>query len=83
MREPTVVRRADEAPAGGACEDGHIRIGGRFAGGDKVVIRDGPFAELAGVFEREIKGSDRVMILLAAVQYQSHVLVNIEQVKKM
>jgi transcriptional antiterminator RfaH len=63
-------------------EDGYIKIGEHFEPGDKVLIKDGPFANLDGVFERNIKSSDRVMILLAAVQYQSHVLVNIEQIQK-
>ncbi|MET0646193.1 MAG: transcription termination/antitermination NusG family protein [Pyrinomonadaceae bacterium] len=66
-----------------AGEDGYIKLGEHFEAGDKVLIKDGPFAKLVGVFERKIKSSDRVMILLEAVQYQSHVLVNIEQVKKM
>jgi transcriptional antiterminator RfaH len=66
-----------------AGEDGYIKIGEQFEAGDKVLIKDGPFANLVGVFERNIKSSERVMILLAAVQYQSHVLVNIEQIKKM
>ena len=62
--------------------DGHVSLGERFEAGDRVVIREGPFANLAGVFEREVRSSERVMILLAAVQYQSHVLVNVEQVRK-
>jgi transcriptional antiterminator RfaH len=65
-----------------AAEDGYIEIGEQFERGDKVVIKNGPFANLTGVFERNNKSSDRVMILLAAVKYQSHVLVDIEQIKK-
>ncbi|GAB4489451.1 MAG: transcription/translation regulatory transformer protein RfaH [Thermodesulfovibrionales bacterium] len=35
-----------------------------FSAGDRVVIRDGPFANLIGVFERRISGKERAMVLL-------------------
>src|SRR6185295_11920843 len=40
--------------------------------GDRVVISAGPLRNLTGVFEREVKGNDRVMILLNAIGYQGH-----------
>jgi transcriptional antiterminator RfaH len=40
---------------------------GKFTQGDRVIIKDGPFKDFCGVFEREIKGSERVLILLNAI----------------
>jgi transcriptional antiterminator RfaH len=40
----------------------------RFAKGDKVLIKDGPFKDFYGIFEKELKGPERVMILLNAIQ---------------
>jgi len=39
----------------------------RFVKGDKVLIRDGPFKDFYGIFEKEIKGPQRVMILLNTI----------------
>ena len=36
----------------------------KFAKGDAVVIKDGPFKHFSGIFESAIRGSERVMILL-------------------
>ena len=41
-----------------------------FRKGDRVYIREGPFKDFCGVFEREIKGSDRVMLLLSTLNYK-------------
>ncbi|MDH5768755.1 MAG: hypothetical protein OEZ31_07350, partial [Nitrospirota bacterium] len=47
-------------------EDGNIVVikPQRFEKGDRVFIREGPFKDFYGIFEREIKGNERVMILL-------------------
>ena len=39
-----------------------------FKNGDKVLIKDGPFKDFYGIFEKEIKGHERVMILLETIQ---------------
>lgn len=36
--------------------------------GDNVIVTSGPFAELRGVFHREISGTERAVILLRALQ---------------
>jgi transcriptional antiterminator RfaH len=36
----------------------------QFEKGDAVIIKDGPFKHFSGIFESEIRGPDRVMILL-------------------
>jgi transcriptional antiterminator RfaH len=39
----------------------------KFKRGDKILVREGPFKDFYGIFEREIRGPDRVMILLATL----------------
>lgn len=39
----------------------------QFNKGDKVSIRQGPFRDFHGVFERELRGPERVLILLEAL----------------
>lgn len=39
-----------------------------FKNGDRVLIKDGPFKDFYGIFEKEIKGHERVMILLETMQ---------------
>jgi transcriptional antiterminator RfaH len=41
----------------------------RFLKGDAVRIHDGPFRDFQGVFEREMKGPERVLILLNTINY--------------
>lgn len=62
--------------------DGFIKIGEEFKSGDRVMVQEGPFRNFIGIFEREIKETDRVRILLAAVSFQSHVIVERESIKK-
>jgi transcriptional antiterminator RfaH len=41
-----------------------------FHKGDKVLIREGPFRDFHGIFEKEVRGRDRVLILLEAIHYK-------------
>jgi transcription elongation factor/antiterminator RfaH len=50
--------------------------------GNEVVINDGPMRGFTGIFERSMKDSDRVMILLNTVSYQSHIVIERELVRK-
>jgi transcription antitermination factor NusG len=50
--------------------------------GDEVLIQDGPLKSFAGVFEREMKGADRVRILIHTLSYQAHVEIEKEMIKK-
>jgi|RhiMetdeSRZDD1v2_1073273.scaffolds.fasta_scaffold87507_4 transcription elongation factor/antiterminator RfaH len=63
-------------------EDGCVKIGERFSPGDMVVIEDGPLKEFRGIFERETRDADRVMILLQTVSYQAHLVIEREMLKK-
>ena len=64
-------------------EDGFVRIREEFRPGEEVVIKEGPLKSIAGVFERELEDSDRVMILLQTINYQARVSVDRELVKKL
>jgi transcription antitermination factor NusG len=46
------------------------------------VVKDGPLKNFAGIFEREMKDTDRVRILLEAVSYQAHVEIGRDMVKR-
>jgi transcription elongation factor/antiterminator RfaH len=62
--------------------DGFINLSEELRAGSKVVIKDGPLRNLAGIFELEVKDSTRVIILLEAISYQGRVVVEREQVRK-
>lgn len=47
-----------------------------------MIVKDGPLKNFAGVFERGMKDSDRIRILLEAMSYQAHVEIERDMVKK-
>jgi transcriptional antiterminator RfaH len=47
----------------------------RYSHGDKVMIKEGPFKDFYGIFQRRLPGRDRAMILLEAI----YATVEIEQ----
>jgi transcriptional antiterminator RfaH len=63
-------------------ENGFVRINEEVKPGDKVVVKDGPLKNFAGIFEREMKDADRVRILIETVSYQAHVEIERDMVKK-
>jgi transcriptional antiterminator RfaH len=40
----------------------------RFRRGEKVLIKEGPFKDFYGIFERDVSGRERALILLEALQ---------------
>jgi transcriptional antiterminator RfaH len=44
--------------------------------GDGVAINDGPLSGLKGIFEKELNGQERVVLLLGAIEYQARVVVD-------
>jgi transcriptional antiterminator RfaH len=62
--------------------DGFIKIGEEFKAGDTVLVKDGPFRNFIGIFERELKETERVRILLTTVSFQSHIVVERDSIKK-
>lgn len=63
-------------------KDGFVNFDEDFKAGDAVVIKSGPLKNFAGIFEREVKEKERVMILLTTVSYQSRVLIEKESIMK-
>jgi transcriptional antiterminator RfaH len=63
-------------------EGGFVRLGEKLKVGDAVVIKDGPLKNFTGIFERELVHTDRVMLLLTTISYQSHVVIERELVRK-
>ena len=63
-------------------EDGFVQLGDELKRGDKIVVTDGPLKNFVGVFERRMKGSERVMVLLDTVSYQGRLAVERNTVKK-
>ena len=63
-------------------EDGFVRIEEKLSSGDKVIIKDGPLKNIAAIFDREIEGTERVMVLLAAISYQGRAVIERDLVKK-
>jgi transcription antitermination factor NusG len=63
-------------------EDGFVRFVEEIRTGDRVIVKDGPLKNFAGIFEREMKDTDRVRILLETVSYQAHIEIERDLVKK-
>ena len=63
-------------------EDGLIQLGEELKRGDLVTVKNGLLGELSGIFEREIKGTDRVKILLSAINYQASIVIPKDLVQK-
>ena len=63
-------------------EDGFVRLVEEISPGDRVIVMDGPLKNFAGVFERAMKDTDRIRILLEAVTYQAHIEIERDLVKK-
>ncbi|MGB9181615.1 MAG: transcription termination/antitermination NusG family protein [Pyrinomonadaceae bacterium] len=64
-------------------EDGFVRIGEELNPGDQVIVKDGPLKDFTGVFERQTKAKDRIMILLTTATYQGRVMVDRKSVNKL
>ena len=57
-------------------ELGYIKLEDTISPGDEIVVMDGIFKGIHGIFERNVSDSDRVMILLKAIQFQAHIIVD-------
>ncbi len=64
-------------------EDGFIRMDDELKVGDRVRINSGPFANLVGIFRQRTKDQERVKILLDAMKYQSHLLIDRRMVERL
>lgn len=63
-------------------KDGFVQFGEDVKPGDKVMIKGGLLNSLVGVFEREMNGSERVMILLQTINYQGRIIVDRNSIRK-
>jgi len=57
-------------------DEGYVRLDENLTEGDEVVISEGPLAGVTGIFQKRMKSSERVMLLLAAVSYQGRVVID-------
>ena len=64
-------------------KDGYVRIGETLKPGDTVTITQGSLKDFRGVFEREMKDADRVMILLCTISYQAHLVLPKVMIKRL
>jgi transcriptional antiterminator RfaH len=64
------------------CEDGLVKLDNELNEGDRVMIDNGPLRHIEGVFQYDIKGTERVAILLTAINYQGRVIIERDLVKK-
>ena len=62
--------------------DGFVRIDEEIRPGDRVMVKDGPLKNFAGIFEREMADTDRIRILLENVSYQAHIQIQRDMVLK-
>lgn len=63
-------------------EDGFVKVDEEIRPGDRVIVKDGPLKNFAGIFEREMKEADRVRVLLETVSYQAHIEIERYMVKR-
>lgn len=63
--------------------DGTIDMDEQLQPGAKVKIEDGPFRDFVAIFERRLKGSERVVLLLQTIKYEARVVVECEYVRKL
>jgi transcriptional antiterminator RfaH len=63
-------------------EDGYVKIGEDLNVSDKVVVKSGALKNFEGIFERRIKASDRIMILMTAITYQGRISIEEQMVQK-
>ncbi|HXW68201.1 MAG TPA: transcription termination/antitermination NusG family protein [Dissulfurispiraceae bacterium] len=63
-------------------EEGLIVITPDIKVGDKVEITEGPFRGFIGIFEREMKDSERIIVLLNTVEYRASLDIEKELLRK-
>ena len=66
-----------------ADEHGFIKLGEELKPGDKVIMKGRMLDNIIGIFEREMNDSERVMILLQTINYQGHIVVARDSIRKL
>jgi transcriptional antiterminator RfaH len=62
--------------------DGYVTVRPDLVPGDRVEITDTSLRGFAGIFENEMKASDRVIVLLNTIEYQARVEIEREFLRK-
>lgn len=63
-------------------EDGFVSINEELRAGDSVIIKDGPFKGIMGLFDRAANDAERVAIMLTVIGSQARVIVDRDLVEK-
>jgi len=63
-------------------ENGFVKTSDDLKVGDKVLIKAGPMRNFMGVFEEELKASERILVLLTSINYQGRLVVGRDLVEK-
>jgi transcriptional antiterminator RfaH len=63
-------------------KNGFVQIGDDLKPGDKVVVKAGPLRNFVGIFERDLKEKDRVIVLLTAISYQGCLVVSRDSLQR-
>jgi transcriptional antiterminator RfaH len=64
-------------------KDGFVKIGTDLKPGDVVVVQDGAMKNFTGIFERELKDSDRVVVLLNTINFQARLQIDRKMLSKL
>jgi transcriptional antiterminator RfaH len=62
--------------------DGFVSLDSPLKVGDKVRIKDGPWKALEGVIERDVQPSERVTLLLSAINFQGRLTIETDWLEK-
>jgi transcriptional antiterminator RfaH len=63
-------------------DEGLIVINPDIKVGDRVEITEGPFRGFIGIFEREMKDSERIIVLLNTIEYRASIDIEKELLRK-
>lgn len=61
---------------------GYVKLEESLKQGDEIIAKDEIFKGMHGIFERSISTADRVVILLKAIQFQAHLIIDRKFVRK-
>ena len=62
-------------------ENGFVQMG-QLKQGDKVVIKAGPLRDFEGIFEHQLKDSERISVLLTTISFQGRLVINKDLLEK-
>ena len=63
-------------------QNGFVKRVEKLKPGDKVVVKAGPLRDFVGIFEEELKDSERISVLLTTISYQGRLVVSRDLIEK-